>query len=74
MRRVVNVHEAKTHLSRLLDDVERGEEVVLARAGKPCARLVPLDVPTTRPMGFVRGRVTPAFFEPLPNEELDAWG
>ena len=38
----VNVHEAKTHLSRLLERVESGEEIVIARAGKPIARLVPL--------------------------------
>jgi prevent-host-death family protein len=41
MTRTVNVHEAKTHLSRLLEAVERGEDVVIARAGKPIARLVP---------------------------------
>jgi prevent-host-death family protein len=39
----VNVHEAKTHLSRLLERVEAGEEVVIARAGKPVARLVPVE-------------------------------
>jgi prevent-host-death family protein len=73
MSRTVNVHEAKTHLSRLLDDVEAGEEVILARSGKPCARLVPLDAPGERPLGFVDGRVTDAFFEPLTDEELAEW-
>ncbi len=73
MSRTLNVHEAKTHLSRLLDEVEAGEEIILARAGKPCARLVPLESPTQRTLGFVRGRVTDAFFEPLDDEELGAW-
>jgi prevent-host-death family protein len=74
MKRVVNVHEAKTHLSKLLDEVESGHEVVLARNGKPCAKLVPIAMRKQRPMGFVKGRVTKAFFEPLEDEELSAWG
>ena len=74
MKKVVNVHEAKTHLSRLLDEVESGREVVLARNGKPCAKLVPIGPPKQRPMGFVNGRLTQAFFEPLGEEELSAWG
>ena len=49
----VNVHEAKTHLSRLLERVERGQEIVIARAGKPVAKLVPIDDTTTRrPIGL----------------------
>jgi prevent-host-death family protein len=39
----VNIHEAKTHLSRLLERVEAGEEIVIAKAGRPCARLVPME-------------------------------
>jgi prevent-host-death family protein len=74
MKRVVNVHEAKTHLSKLLDEVESGHEVVLARNGEPCAKLVPIAMRKQRPMGFVRGRVTKAFFEPLEDEELSSWG
>lgn len=73
MTRTINVHEAKTHLSRLLDDVEAGEEIVLARAGRPCARLVPLERPLERPLGFVTGNVTERFFEPLSDAELAAW-
>lgn len=42
--RVVNIHEAKTHLSRFVDQVENGESIVIARAGKPVARLVPLEL------------------------------
>ncbi len=73
MLRTINVHEAKTHLSQLLDDVEAGEEIVLARAGKPCARLVPLEAPAQRTLGFVNGQVTDAFFEPLDDGELATW-
>lgn len=70
----VNIHEAKTHLSRLLERVASGEEIVIAKAGKPVARLVPIaDKAGPRPLGFVKGRLTDAFFEPLPAEELDAW-
>jgi prevent-host-death family protein len=55
---VVNIHEAKTHLSRLVERVEGGEEVVIARAGRPVARLVPL-ARRTRPrvLGRLRGRI-----------------
>ena len=55
---VVNIHEAKTHLSRLVERVEAGEEVVIARAGRPVARLVPLRRRTqARTPGLWRGRV-----------------
>lgn len=66
----VNVHEAKTHLSRLLQQVEAGEEVVIARAGKPVARLVPLEKPSTRQFGTDAGLFTVPddFDEPLPDE------
>jgi prevent-host-death family protein len=70
----VNVHEAKTHLSRLLERVQAGEEIIVAKNGKPYARLVPLEPPPTkRELGFLHGQVTDAFFEPLPEEELAAW-
>lgn len=66
----VNVHEAKTHLSRLLERVERGQEIVIARAGKPVAKLVPLDErpPRPRPIGRDKGKIwmSPDFDEPLP--------
>lgn len=72
MSKVVNVHEAKTHLSRLLDEAHAGREIILAKAGRPYARLVPL-ADQKRELGFVQGRVTDAFFEPLPEAELEAW-
>ena len=67
--REVNVHQAKTHLSRLLADVERGEEVIIARAGKPIARLVRFDLRDgPRILGLDRGivRVPEDFDAPLP--------
>lgn len=65
----MNVHEAKTHLSRLLERVERGQEIVIARAGKPIARLVPIDdTPRQRPLGIDKGKIWTSddFDDPLP--------
>jgi prevent-host-death family protein len=73
MTTMINVHAAKTHLSNLLDRVAAGEEIIIARAGKPVARLSPAQ-PTERSLGFVHATIDPAFFEPLPPEELAAWG
>lgn len=74
MSTTVNVHEAKTHLSRLLERAHAGEEIILAKAGKPYARLMPLATETSgRQPGRVKGKVEAAFFEPLPEAELDAW-
>ena len=69
----VNVHHAKTHLSKLLMRVAAGEEVVIARAGHPIARLVPINPMEPRKPGLAKGRLTDAFFDPLPADELDAW-
>ena len=69
----VNVHHAKTHLSKLLERVAAGEEVVIARAGHPVARLVPINPQEPRKPGLAKGRLTDAFFEPLPADELDSW-
>lgn len=69
----INVHEAKTHLSRLLERANRGEEVIIAKNGKPYARLCPLARPEPRRPGLLSGTVGDAFFESLPPEELDAW-
>ena len=73
MAETVNVHVAKTQLSSVLDRVARGEEIVIAKAGKPIARLVPL-APMERPLGFVQATIDASFFEPLPEDELAAWG
>ncbi|PZU84320.1 MAG: antitoxin [Chelatococcus sp.] len=76
----VTVHEAKTHLSRLLDEVEKGGEVVISRRDKPVARLVPIAQPRPegkpeRKPGRFKGQfdIGPEFFEPLPEEELRLW-
>jgi prevent-host-death family protein len=72
---VVNVHEAKTHLSRLLERVAAGEEIVIAKAGRPVARLVPYDeaLEPRQPGGW-EGRVWMADdFDELPPEILAAF-
>jgi prevent-host-death family protein len=70
----VNVHDAKTHFSRLLEQAHAGQEIVLAKAGKPYARLVPLDRPAPRRQaGRLSGRLSPDFFDPLPDSELTGW-
>ena len=71
---IMNVHEVKTHFSRLLERAHQGEEIVVAKAGKPYAKLVPLDERKERIPGIAKGRVTDAFFEPLPPGALEAWG
>ena len=73
MSKVVNVHEAKTHLSQLLERVNAGEEIIIAKSGKPVARLVPLER-RKRKLGFVAGTVPEAFLGPLPDEVLESWG
>ena len=70
---VVNIHEAKTNFSKLLARVDSGEEIIIARSGKPCARLVPFQKERKRTTGIAEGKVTKAFFEPLPEEELAKW-
>lgn len=69
----VNVHEAKTRLSALLERAHAGEEIILAKAGKPYARLVPLETPPERVAGRYPGTIPDSFFEPLPEDELEAW-
>jgi prevent-host-death family protein len=75
MARQVNVHAAKTHLSRLLEEVEAGEEIVVARAGRPIARLVPFSAEQEpRQPGLWRGRVhLAADFDVTPPELFDAF-
>ncbi len=72
----VNIHEAKTHFSRLLEQVQGGEEIVIAKNGVPFARLMPLaPVATPRRPGGWEGQVQIAddFDAPLPPEVLAAW-
>jgi len=74
MTKTVNVAEAKAGLSRLLDEAANGLEVVIARAGKPVARLVPVVGPAPRQLGFLPGiHVDDAVFDPLDDDELAGW-
>lgn len=71
----LNIHAAKTHFSKLIEEVEGGEEVVIARAGKPVARLVPMKKLKKRKLGLLAGRLIVAddFDAPLPDEVLAAF-
>lgn len=76
--RVVNVHQAKTHLSRLIDEAHAGETIVLAKAGKPWARLMPLAPPTPQRIpGRLRNRGPLSqpnlLLEPMDPNELETW-
>ena len=73
--RTVNIHEAKTNLSRLLVQVEAGEDIIIARSGTPVARLVRFQKPGKRQFGSMKGlvKLDDSFFDPLPEEELAAW-
>ena len=74
MMPIFNVHDAKTNLSRLLAQVEAGEDVVIARRGQPVARLVRHTRGSRRP-DVLKGRIfiPDSFFDPLTEEELKAW-
>lgn len=74
MSSTVNIHEAKTHFSKLLQRVAAGEEIVIAKAGQPVARLVPLEQSLQKRMpGTAKGQVwiSPDFNAPLPDDLLD---
>ena len=73
--RRASVHEAKTHLSRLLTEVEAGGTVVITRRGKPVAKLEAVETRPKRIFGSMKGLISidERFFEPLPEEELKAW-
>ncbi len=71
---LVNVHDAKTQFSKLLERAHAGQEIILAKAGKPYARMMPLaPAAPKRQRGRVKGIIDDAFFEPLPEAELKAW-
>ena len=76
MSETVSIHAAKTNLSKLVARAEAGEEIIIARGSKPAAKLVPIAPTPKRVFGALRGKfdIGPEFFEPLPPEELDAWG
>lgn len=72
--RTVNIHAAKTHLSRLIEDVSAGEEIIIAKAGHPVAKLVPLQAAgqPERKLGRLAGKIAlpPNFDDPLPEDFL----
>jgi prevent-host-death family protein len=73
--RTVNIHEAKTHLSRLVDEVEKGESVIIAKAGKPKAQLTPIRVTrkrAVRRIGCLKGRIKiPDDFDTMFADEIE---
>lgn len=74
---VFNVHAAKTQLSRLIERACSGEEVIIARNNEPMVKLVPVQSPQPRrQFGSLKGQliVPDSFFDPLPDDELEAWG
>ena len=73
---VINIHEAKTHLSRIVEEVAAGAEVIIAKAGRPVARLVPLEPAVKKKnLGLLRGAFSmPENFDaPLPPHVLDSF-
>lgn len=76
MIRKVNIHEAKTHFSKLLAHVKEGEEIIIAKAGEPVARLVPIkEQPAKRVPGSAKGKIAipPDFNAPLPDAVLESF-
>jgi prevent-host-death family protein len=71
----VPIHEAKAHLSKLIERARAGETIIIARGKRPMVKLVPVEARIGRRFGAMRGRarVSEAFFDALPEEELDPW-
>ena len=78
--KIVNMRQAKTHLSRLVEEAAKGEEIIIAKAGKPCARLVACEPEKKkkppRKFGGMKGQIwiSDDFDAPLSDEELRLWG
>jgi prevent-host-death family protein len=73
---IINIHEAKTHLSRIVEEVAAGAEVIIAKAGRPVARLVPLEPAVkTKRLGLLKGafEIPDDFDAPLPSRLLEAF-
>lgn len=73
--RTINIHEAKTHLSRLVDQAAEGESFVIAKAGKPLVKVTALETPEagqTRRLGFLAGKITvPDDFDRIGSDEIE---
>lgn len=71
--KIVNIHEAKTHLSRLIEEAVQGESFIIARAGRPLVKVEPLGGDTRRRTGFLQGQVDiPSDFDTMCAEEIEA--
>jgi prevent-host-death family protein len=74
MSELVNLYDAKSQLSRLIDRAAAGEDIVIARSGKPIVRLVPVDDALPRQPGLLKGLAVPdALFDPLADDEQAHW-
>jgi prevent-host-death family protein len=74
MPELVNIYDAKTQLSRVIDRAAAGEDILIGRAGKPMVRLVPVADVLPRQPGLLKGLAVPdALFDPLPEDELALW-
>lgn len=73
---IVNMHQAKTHFSKLVEEVLHGEEIIIAKAGKPVAKIVPFTSPPKRRFGVLKGKIkiSKDFDSPLPDELLNDFG
>ncbi len=69
-----NIHEAKTHFSQLLERAHAGEEIIIAKAGKPYAKLVPVHGPGRREPGAFKGRISGDILGPISGDDLAPWG
>jgi len=74
MPELVNLYDAKAQLSRLIDRAMAGEDIIIARAGKPLVHLTPVDSQQPREPGLLKGLVVPdTLFDPLPEDEQVLW-
>jgi prevent-host-death family protein len=73
---IVNMHQAKTHFSKIVEEVLKGEEVIIAKAGKPVAKMVPFISVPKRRFGVLKGKIkiSEDFDAPLPEEFLNDFG
>jgi prevent-host-death family protein len=73
--KTVNIHEAKTHLSKLIDEARKGEPFIIAKAGKPVVKVIPIDSPSgrkVRRLGFMEGQFSvPDDFDRMYSEEIE---
>lgn len=74
--RIVNMHDAKTHFSKLVDAVVKGQEIIIATSGKPVAKLIPIEKKKKRKFGVLKGKIKISrdFDAPLPEDVLKEFG